>query len=187
MPNVISVFTPLAGLIVLVWILSRLILANADEGRQASARDGQLEFAPNRRSFVAAAILVALLVYMGISLAVMNSGSIAGLVGAAFWILCAALILAAFPGSILFGDEGLQQVYWLWRRRIAWTDISKIEIDEKRKKVTITGRRGARIAHLRQLPDKARLLEELGKHCGDKLPAAVRQEVRARQDMVASF
>lgn len=181
MINMVRFFAPILGSIALVWILSRMVVSSADEHRQArEIGDGGLEFAPNKRNHVAAVLFVALLAYLSISLAVISLNSPIVLVGAAFWLVLALLVLAAFPASIRVGDEGLQQVYWLWKnKRIAWKNVSKITIDEKRNRLTITGQSRARIVFTRQLPDRSRLLAELEKHCGDKLPAEARPKSAA--------
>ncbi len=172
MNSLVFAFVPVFGSIVLVWALSRLSVSAADEGRPAlEIENGQLEFAPNRRNYVGVISLVALLVYMSVTLAFANFSSKAGLLGAALWLGIALFILAVFPGSIRVNGEGMQQVYWLWKsKRIAWNNVSKIVIDEKRKKVTVIGRDGSKIVHIQQLPDRVRLLEEFAKSCGDKLP-----------------
>ena len=178
MNDVALIFVPIFGSIVLVFVLSRIIVSKADESRHArEIGNGQLEFAPNRRNHVALVLFVAYLVYMSGSLLFTSISTVVGQIGSAFWLLIALILLAAFPGSVIASNEGLQQVYWLRKKRkIAWTDVSRIAIDEKRNRVTITGK-GAKIVFMRQLPDKARLIAELGRHCGDKLPAEAKQYV----------
>jgi hypothetical protein len=181
MTNLVFAFVPIFASILLVWVLSRLSVSTADEGRPLSETgNGQLEFAPNKRNYVGVIGLVALLVYMSVSLAIANFSSTACLLGAALWLAIALFILAVFPGSIRVSSDGLQQVYWLWKsKRIAWQDVSKILIDEKRQRVTIIDRKGTKIAHIRQLPDRARLLSEFAKYCGDKLPKEAAQSAMA--------
>src|ERR1700739_3540185 len=125
MTNLLFAFLPIFGSIALVTVLARLSINAADEGRSArETGNDQLEFAPNRRNFVAVVFLVAILTYTGASFAASNLSSSADLVLAALWLSIALLILAVFPGSIRVSDEGLQQVYWLWKsKRIAWKDV----------------------------------------------------------------
>jgi Bacterial PH domain len=180
MNDVVLVLVPIFGSIVFVWVLSRIIVSAADEGRQArEIGNGQLEFAPNTRNYVAAILFVAYLAYMGASVGFSNFSNVAGEIGLAFWLTIALILIVAFPASIVVSDEGLRQVYWLRKKSIAWTDVSKVEIDEKRNRVTIAGQRGAKIVFMRQLPDRVRLMAELEKHCADKLPAEAKQRMVA--------
>ncbi len=167
----VLIFVPIFGSIVLVFVLSRIIVDSADKSRQArEIGNGQIEFAPNKRSFVAAVLFVAYLVYMSGSLLFTTIATLEGQIGSAYWLLIALIWRAAFPASIVVSDEGIRQVYWLRKKHIAWKDVSQIAIDEKRNRVTITGNGRVKILFTRQLPDKARLMAELGKHCGEKLP-----------------
>lgn len=177
MKDVSYIFVPIFGTIALVWVLSRIIVSSADESRLAQEiGNGRLEFAPNKRNYVAMSLFVALLVYMSGSLLLTSISTVAGQIAFAFWLLIALILLAAFPGSVIASDEGLQQVYWLGKKKnIAWKDVSKVAINEKRNRVTITGKDKVKIVFMRQLPDRARLVAELGKHCGDKLPAEAKQ------------
>ena len=189
----ISLFLALFGAIGVFWVLSRLVVSPAYVHRSArEIENGELEFAPNKRNHVAAIIFVVLLVYAGISSFVTSLGSPLAMIAALVWVAIAAAILSGFPASILAGGEGLQQVYWLLHNKhIAWADVSKVVIDEKRERVTIVGRGSAKIVFTRQLPDKARLLAKLAKHCADKLPTGARQSmakppVDVRRDVVTS-
>jgi hypothetical protein len=179
MTNVIFIFLPIFGSIAVVWVLSRIIVSPADESRKAQyIGNGQLEFAPNKRNYVAVVLFVAYLLYMSVSLIFTSLSTVAGQIGAAFWLAIALILVASFPASILLTGEGLQQVYWLRKKRIiVWKDVSEIAIDEKRNRVTIKGNGGAKIVYTRQLPDKTRLMAELEKYCGDKMPAEARQNV----------
>jgi hypothetical protein len=101
---------------------------------------------------------------------------IAGLIsqitsGSGAWLvsLCMGfivLLLISFPGSIDLTSEGLEQNYWVGRRkRIPWGDVVGFEIDKKGKSVTIRAKNGPKIVHTRQLPDRQRLITELEIHC----------------------
>lgn len=177
MNDVVLLFVPIFGSIVLVFVLSRLIVSSADESRRArEIGDGQFEFAPNKRNYIAAVLFVGYLVYVSISLVVTGLSTAAGEIGTALWLAIALFLVAAFPGSIVVSDQGLQQKYWLRKKRMAWKDVGKVVLDEKRNRVTIAGRGGIKIVFMRQLPDKARLMAELGKHCPDKVPAEAKQD-----------
>jgi hypothetical protein len=76
-----------------------------------------------------------------------------------------ALLLAAFPASIVANADGIEQMYWLRsRRRIAWKDIASVEVNDQKSEIKIKGKNGVKILHSRQLPDRSRLLAELEKH-----------------------
>ncbi len=176
MTNVILVIVPMLGMIVLVWVLARLIVSPADAGRPARQAEGEIEFAPNKRSIVAAPIFVGFLVYLGVTMLISSLPSFLGIFGAGFWILLAALILMTYPARIFAGDQGLRQTYWLGKtRRIAWKDVSQVIYDENKHRLTIKGQGRTKITHTRQLPDRARLIAELEKNCADKVPAELRK------------
>ena len=176
MTDVMFAFLPLFGAIVLIWILSRIIVKPADANRKAQdAGNGQLQFLPNKSSYVAVVLFVAYLAYMSGSLIFTSLSTTMGRIGVVLWLAVALILLASFPATILLTGDGLQQVYWLRKKRnIAWADVKEIAINEKRRRVTIKGKTGAKIVHTLQLPDRARLMAELAKHCGDKLPADAR-------------
>ncbi len=176
MMNLIWIMVPTVGMIVLVWVLARLVVSPADAGRPARQVDGELEFAPNKRSLVAAPIFVGFLVYLGVTMFLSNLPSFVGVFGAGFWVLLGMLILVTFPARVLAGNEGLKQTYWLGKtRRIGWSDVSQVVYDENKNRLTIKGQRGAKIVHTRQLPDRSRLIAELEKHCEDKVPPELRK------------
>jgi hypothetical protein len=178
MISVISVMVPMVGMIVLVWVLARIIVSPARASRTARPVDGQLEFAPNRKNFVATPMFVAFLVYLGVTMYESKMPSGISMFGTGFWLVLAAVILTAFPATILANDEGLKQVYWFWKpRRIAWKDISAVTFDEKKQKLTIKGQGGTKIVHTRQLPDRARLIAEIEKHSDGKVPVEVSSTV----------
>jgi hypothetical protein len=187
MSNMTSFFAPLFAAIVVFWVLSRLVVSRAYEHRVASEiGSGQLEFAPNKRNKVAAAIFIALLAYAAISQVVNGFSHPVALIGAAFWLVIAATILCAFPGTIIADSRGLRQVFWLWKKKpVAWKDVRAVDIDEKNERVTIRSVSGTKIIHTRQLPDKTRLLTEVAKRCGDKLPAELRAKTETEHKTIA--
>ncbi|MGB6194123.1 MAG: hypothetical protein WBF42_16780 [Terracidiphilus sp.] len=176
MMNVILVIVPMLGMIVLVWVLARLIVSPADAGRSVNQAGGEIEFAPNKRGIVAAPVFVGFLVYLGVTMLISSLPSFLNIFGGAFWMLLAVLILMTYPARIFAGDQGLRQTYWLGKtRRIAWKDVSQVIYDENKHRLTIKGQGGTKIIHTRQLPDRARLVAELEKHCEDKVPAELRK------------
>lgn len=100
------------------------------------------------------------------------------------WVALVLLVLAVvlmlpFPETITAGPEGLVQEirFWLKKKKIAWGDVREIERAKKNKLLIVTGADGTKIVHTRQLPDRERLLEELYKHCGEKVPKELRPVV----------
>jgi hypothetical protein len=172
MISLILVIVPMLVMIVLVWVLARIIVSVADKTSKARQVDDQLQFAPNRKSFVATPAFVALLVYLGVTMLMSSMPATVRFAGAGFWLLLAGVILTAFPGTILADEKGLKQVYWFWKpRQIAWKDVDTVTFDEKKERLTINAQGGAKIEHTRQLPDRARLIAEIEKHCEGKVPA----------------
>jgi|ERR1035438_4302558 hypothetical protein len=81
------------------------------------------------------------------------------------------VVLFYFPETIAVTGEGVEQVYWLRKnKRIRWEEIVEVNSGKRDKVVTITGSDGTKIIHSRQLADRARFLQELKEHCGEKLP-----------------
>jgi hypothetical protein len=175
--SLMGMFLPFMGAFVVLLLLSRLIVSPADEERKALETDnGRLEFTPNRRGYWGVYLFIACLGY--VILAGLVHGIKSGIAPA---ILCAgfiALLLLAFPGSVIVDKNGLGQVYWLrGEKRIAWSDVSKVDVDEKKREVTIQAKFGTKIVHTRQLPDRERLLQELKTHSSENLPAELKQKV----------
>jgi hypothetical protein len=173
MGNLLFIFLPIFGSIVLVWVLSLLIVSEADSARQAvETADGRIEFAPDRRNYIAVYLLVAFLAYLGIIQLIRAFRDPMALIGVVLWPGLALILLAAFPGKILAGKDGLEQVYWLWKnKRIEWQDVAGVTVEEAKRIVTIRSKSGTTIAHRRQLADRARLMAEIEKYCPEKLPS----------------
>jgi len=148
------------------------IWGGADKQRKAVVSpDGSVAFAPNRRSFIAWPILMVYLVYVTVSLAMHAGRSPLNVLMAVGFGIGTVGSATLFPGSILVKRDGLQQVYWLWKKkRVRWEDIVEINTGAKSRIVTITGSDGTKIVHSPVLPDRARLLLELRLYCGDNLP-----------------
>ncbi len=174
--TLVLVIAPLLTVILLVWFLARIVVSPADAGRPARQIDGEIEFAPNKRSIVATPVFVGFLVYLGVAMFMSHLPSLVGVFGAGFWLILAALILTTFPATLFASDEGLKQTFWLGKtRRIAWKDVSQVIYDENKHRLTIKGQGRTKVVHTRQLPSRSRLIEELEKHCEDKVPAELRK------------
>ena len=77
-----------------------------------------------------------------------------------------------FPGTIIVSSEGLDQLYWLRpNKRLRWGQIAEIRTSKQNGPVMITGANGVKIVHSPYLVDRARLLNEVKKHCAAELPA----------------
>ncbi|MGA7857393.1 MAG: hypothetical protein WCA11_05685 [Terracidiphilus sp.] len=165
--NIFIMILPLFCSIVLCWIAALLVVSEADKDRPArETESGRIEFLPNRRSYWGIYVIIAVLSYPIAAgfISAVGSGTGAWLVSLCMGFIL--LLLISFPGSIILTAEGLEQNYWVGRRkRIAWNDVVGFEIDKKGKKVTIRAKNGPKIVHTRQLPDRERLMTELEIHC----------------------
>ncbi len=159
-------FLPMVFAALVLLVLATLIISGADENRTASEADGgKIEFLPNRRSYFGVYLFVGFLSYAAIASVFNGLRAQSDLISPLSCIGFVAIMLAAFPGSIVADENGLEQAYWLRnRKRIAWKDISSVEVNEKKGEVRIKGKNGVKIVHTRQLPDRARFLSELEKH-----------------------
>jgi len=90
--------------------------------------------------------------------------------------ICIGLMMVAFvfefPGTIVVSRESLDQHYWLRpNKRLRWEQIIEIRSSKRNGPVTIAGANGVKIVHSPHLVDRARLLQEVRKHCASELPA----------------
>jgi hypothetical protein len=99
--------------------------------------------------------------------------------------LLAVGLMMPFPETITAGEDGLLQEvrFWLKKRKIAWGEVREIRTLKTRKLLIVEGSDGTKIVHTRQLPDRDRLLEELYRHCGEKVPVELRPVVAVVQDL----
>jgi hypothetical protein len=171
--NLMGIFIPFFCAFVLLIVLAQLVASKADEDRKAvEGEGGRIEFKPNRRGYWGAYIFIGCLGY-----AVLTGlyGAIHSTINLVPASLCAGfilLILRAYPGSIVADASGIEQLFWLpVHKRIAWNDVATITVNGKNREIGIRGKNGVKILHSRQLPDRERFLEELKKHCPEKLPA----------------
>jgi hypothetical protein len=173
--NLTGLLIPLFFAVGVLLVLAKLIVSGADEDRRAIETESEkLEFTPNRRSYWGVYLFLACLVYGLIANFVSGIRSSADLAAPAFCTAFVILLLSAFPGTIRIDKNGIEQKYWLrGRKRVAWHEISKVTIDEKRGELKIKGTNGTKIVFSRQLPDRARLQLELERHSSEKAPARV--------------
>jgi len=178
--NLITFLCLFFCLIILLWIASRLVVSDADEDRTAKESPGLIEFYPNRRAYWGVYIIVAIMLYPVAGTAVAGVHALAELSVPAFCIAFILFLLTTYPGAIYLREDAMEQTYWFGhRKRIEWNQVRSITVDEKHKRVTVTGTNGAKIVHTRQLPDKARFLAELEVHCPSKMPGAPPKQVAA--------
>ncbi len=172
-----SAIAPFFGVLIVLWVAGRVAVSDAAMDRTAVEKQGgRIEFFVNRRCFWGVYVILTLMSYPILMFVVTGFKSPIGLWLISFCGGCMLLLLMSFPGTIFLNDEGLEQTYWVGRKkRIQWKQVRWILIDEKRKRVTITGSNGHKIVHMRQLPDKARMLAELRAHCPEKMPAEAEQ------------
>ena len=106
----------------------------------------------------------------------------------ALLLLALALgLMMPFPETITVGPDGLVQEirFWLKKKKVSWGDVREIRATKKNKLLIVEGADGTKIVHTRQLPDRERLLEELYRHCGEKVPAELRPVVAVVAEMAA--
>lgn len=112
---------------------------------------------------------------------------------ASVWIalvlgLLAVGLMMPFPETITAGEDGLMQEirFWLKKKKIAWGDVREVRTTKRNKLLIVEGSDGTKIVHTRQLPDRDRLLEELYRHCGEKVPVELRPVAALVQEMAAA-
>jgi hypothetical protein len=144
------------------------------KGNQRPARDlssDQIEFAPHWFTIWAWLFIIGFMAVPGMRYVMQRQGSPWQIVFSTCLGFGALLEVIDFPGTIVVTRDGLEQIYWLRKRkRIRWKDIVEVETGIKEKAITITGADGTKIVHFSQLADRSRLLMELKRHCGEELP-----------------
>jgi Bacterial PH domain len=173
--DLMSMFLPLILAAIVLLLLAKLIVSDADGSRTASeVISGKIEFVPNRRSYFGVYLFVGFLTYVAVAGLVTGLRTQLDLISPLSCVGFVAIILAAFPASIVVDANGVEQVYWLrGRRRIAWKDIVSVDVNEKKHEVRIKGKNRVKIVHTRLLPDRSRLLAELDKHASERALVAV--------------
>ncbi len=177
--TIFGAVAPFFGAFILLWVLSRLIVSEADADRHAREFDGdKIEFVTNRRSFWGVYGFIACFSFVILSSCIRG---IAGSFDLVPTVLCMGfilLLLAAFPGTLTISPDGLEQYYWLTRgRKIGWKEVKAVVIDKKKKRVTISGPGSKKIVHTRQLPDRDRFIAEIAKRRPELLPEEYKQSV----------
>src|ERR1700742_1194876 len=108
----LKVFLPLFAVVIVLMLLAKLIVSAADDDRAVAETGGRFEFTPNRRSFWGIYAFIAFLSYAVVAGLVSGIRSSMDLVAP---LCCAgfiALLLMAFPGTIVADQHGLEQRYW---------------------------------------------------------------------------
>lgn len=174
--NLIAVLLPYFVGFIVLFALSRIVLAEADSNRPAEQLpDGRLIFAPEKMALVAMVLFVGGLGGLGIFGSVVALFNGHGLLPSLFCLAFAALLLCILPGTLTLTNEGLEQRYWAGNvKRIRWRDVTSVRIVQKEGRVVISGLGYSRIQHTRQLPDRDRLMAELQAHCPDRMPGAAK-------------
>lgn len=177
----------------LVWAVPVLLLLaiRSETGQHRAAKeagDGKVVFELDQRTYWA---WLALFVYLLYAIVIQfGGGPFRGrsLVVAFVLAVLAVGLMAPFPETITSGPDGLMQEvrFFLKKKRIAWDDVREVRPAKKNKLLIVTGADGTRVIHTRQLPDRDRLLEELCKRCGDKIPKELRPVTVVVADMAGS-
>lgn len=172
--NVLMAFIPLFLAMAFLWVAARLIVAAADGDRDARVSGDSIYFEPNRRNFWGIYMFAAGMAYGAIAALVSGLNSVSGILTFAFCLGFAFLIFAVFPGAIVLSPNGLEQRYWLAKtKKIGWSEVKRIDIDEKKNTLTVYSMTGTKIQHTKILPQRERLVAELRAHCASKLPASL--------------
>jgi hypothetical protein len=160
--DIVTFFVPQLGAMLVLLVLAKMIAGKADLDREARTEDGRTLYEPNRSSFWGVYLFIAAVAYVVIVSFVKASGSALAIASIALGFVL--FLLMAFPATIVADESGLEQIFWLRRKRIAWHDLKKFAVDPKSGELKIAGKGGVKIVHTRQLPDRDRLLAELQKH-----------------------
>jgi hypothetical protein len=95
--------------------------------------------------------------------------------------LSALVLFTMIPATIVVGDQGLVQQYWLARSpSLGWKEIDEIDTGKLGQTVTIKSSGGKKITHSFQLADRPRFLAELKRRCGEELPEDFPREPMSR-------
>lgn len=179
--------------VVLVWAVPVILLIalRMETSRHRLAKDagaGKLLFELDHRTYWA---WLGLFLYLLYAVVIQFGGGhfrMASLVVAAVLVLLAVGLMMPFPETITAGPDGLMQElrFWLKKKKIAWDNVQEVRTAKKNRLLIVAGTDGTKIVHTRQLPDRERLLEELYKHCGDKVPVELRPVAAVVQDLTVS-
>jgi len=158
----------------LFWVALALFIASMVSNRRSATvrARGTVEFAP--RWFGVWALMYVAIRMCFIAWGYLRHGLTEPLTFAtgALLGLTSVGLLFMLPGTVLVSDSGLEEVIWLWRnKRIRWEEIVEINTERKGSAVTVIGAGKTKVIHSSRLPDRARFLLEIKRHCGDNLPA----------------
>jgi hypothetical protein len=143
-------------------------------GNTSPARDlpgGRVEFALNPFFLWGCVLLGVRWVWLSIDVLSTSHGKpIEILMGIATGLF-ALVLFTMIPATIVVGDQGLVQQYWLARSpSLGWKEIVEIDTGKLGQTVTIKSSGGTKITHSFQLADRPRFLDELKRRCGEELP-----------------
>ncbi|HEX3892600.1 MAG TPA: hypothetical protein VHW46_08510 [Terracidiphilus sp.] len=183
-----TLMAPLILAVLVLLILAKLIASKAGKGREASkTTDGQLTFAPNRKSFWGVYLFIGCLTFVTLSALAHGIKSGTDLAVPALCVGFILLLLMVFPATIIANEQGIEQIYWLrGRKHIAWHDVKNVSLNEKYNELRIDSKTGVKIVHTRQLPDRKRLLNELDDHRAEQsVPVVAPPQALAMSDPAA--
>ena len=159
---------PLFGMIWALWVL---LAGDAEHRAAKDLQNGLVEFPPRRIVLSACLWIAVFLGYAATKLFLHSHGVPLNLAIATCPAVLAIAFLCSVPGTVIVSPETVQQIFWFRKsRRIRWEQIVEVNTGGKNPTVTITGADGTKIVHSNQLADRARLLREIKKYCGEKLP-----------------
>jgi hypothetical protein len=144
------------------------------KGNRRPARDlsdDRIEFAPHWLTIWVWLFIIAFMAVPGMEHVLQRQGNPWEIVFLTCLGFGALSIIIDFPGTIVVTRDGLEQFYWLRKRkRIFWKEIVEIETCVQNDAVKITSLNRTKIVHYYLLADRSRLLLELKRHCGEELP-----------------
>jgi len=172
--NLISLMSAYFIGVIVLFVLARMILKEADTNLQAEELPGgALRFGPDQLARIAMAVFIGGFGVVGVLGTVSALFGGRGLAMSLFCLAVALLLLRFLPGTLLLTKEGLEQHVWLGSpKKIAWSEVQSVTVVKREGRVVILGTGGRKIQHAKQLPDRDRLLAELRAHCPDKMPGA---------------
>jgi hypothetical protein len=170
--NIFAWMMPYLLGMVALFVLSRLSQKEAGRSRKAEELPGGgLEFAPDTVALTSTRLLIGLFGLLGVVGIVGNAFNGHGLWPGVFCASLALLLAKLLPGTILLTDQGLEQRYWLGApKQMRWKDVHMVTLQQRQRSVTVIGRSGVKIQHVKQLPDRSRLLIELANRCPEAMP-----------------
>lgn len=174
----------------LVWVIPAVLLLvmRRETSRNRAAKEtgeGTIVFELDQLTYWA---WLGLFVYLLYAIVIQFGGGPFRMVSVWVSLLLAAIALGLmlpFPETISVGPDGVVQEirFWLKKKKMSWGDVREIRLEKKSRLLIVEGADGTKIVHTRQLPDRDRLLEELYKHCGEKVPVELRPVAAVVKDL----